>query len=116
MCMCARVCTCVLIESVRVHAFVQAYVYVCLCACVSIYIYIYIYIYIIYIYVCVCVLEGWRRDAPIAMFLPAPQGGWTPLHRASQSGHLEVVEALLAKGADVEAKNNVSIARATSMK
>ena len=46
------------------------------------------------------------------MFSPAPQDGWSPLHRASQGGHLEVVEALLAKGADVQAKKNVSIARA----
>jgi hypothetical protein len=55
---------------------------------------------------------GWRRQALTAMFSPAPQDGWSPLHRASQGGHLEVVEALLAKGADVEAKENVSIVRA----
>jgi ankyrin repeat protein len=51
----------------------------------------------------------WRREALTALFSPAPQEGLTPLHFASQSGHLEVVEALLAKGADVEAKTNVSI-------
>jgi hypothetical protein len=45
------------------------------------------------------------------MFSPAPQGGRTPLHIASLGGHLEVVGALLARGADVEAKTNVSIAR-----
>jgi hypothetical protein len=55
---------------------------------------------------------GWRRHALTAMFPPAPQDGWSPLHSASQGGHLEVVEALLAKGAYVEAKTNVSIARA----
>jgi hypothetical protein len=41
----------------------------------------------------------------------APQDGGTPLHNACFDGHLAVVEALLAKGADVEAKDNVSIAR-----
>jgi ankyrin repeat protein len=46
----------------------------------------------------------------------APQsGGWTPLLLASQNSHLAVVEALLAKGAEVEAKNIVSIARACAL-
>jgi hypothetical protein len=40
----------------------------------------------------------------------APQDGWTPLIAASSSGHAEVIGALLAKGADVEAKDNVSMA------
>ena len=35
------------------------------------------------------------------------QFGATPLYVASQEGHLEVVAALLAQGADVEAKTNV---------
>jgi hypothetical protein len=47
--------------------------------------------------------------------LSAPQDGWSPLHTASGNGHLAVVEALLAKGADVEAKDNVSIARACAL-
>jgi ankyrin repeat protein len=47
--------------------------------------------------------------------LPAPQNGRTPLHHASYIGHLEVVEALLAKSADVEAKDNVSMTRAFSI-
>ena len=45
---------------------------------------------------------------------PAPQDGETPLHYASRKGCLDVVEALLAKGADVQAKDRVSIARACS--
>ncbi len=57
----------------------------------------------------VCVV---RWKTLITMLAPAPQDGGTPLHIASQNGHLEVIEALLAKGADVEAKKNVSIARA----
>ena len=32
--------------------------------------------------------------------------GWTPLHSAAYDGHKEIVELLIAKGADVNAKNN----------
>ncbi len=39
----------------------------------------------------------------------APQDGRTPLYAASSNGHTEVVGALLAKGADVEAKADVSM-------
>jgi ankyrin repeat protein len=46
---------------------------------------------------------------------PAPQNGETPLFIASFNGHAEVVRALLAKGADVLAKTNVSIARACAL-
>jgi hypothetical protein len=45
----------------------------------------------------------------------APQDGATPLLLASQNGHLEVVEALLAEGADMDAKEEVSIARACAI-
>jgi len=41
--------------------------------------------------------------------LRAPQDGWKLLYTASYLGHAEVVGALLAKGADVEAKYRVSI-------
>jgi ankyrin repeat protein len=41
--------------------------------------------------------------------------GETPLYAACSSGHLEVVGALLAKGADVQATNNVSIERACAL-
>ncbi len=37
------------------------------------------------------------------------QDEWTPLHAASYNGHAEVVGALLTKGADAEAKTNVSV-------
>jgi hypothetical protein len=43
--------------------------------------------------------------------LRASQHGWTPLYAASFNGHAEVVRALVAKGADVEAKVNVIMAQ-----
>jgi hypothetical protein len=58
---------------------------------------------------------GWQRKVLTTMSSPVPQDGHTPLHRASFYGSLEVVEALLAKGADLEAKDNVSIARAYAL-
>jgi ankyrin repeat protein len=33
--------------------------------------------------------------------------GWTPLHYAAYRGHKEIAELLIAKGANVNAKNNV---------
>ena len=36
------------------------------------------------------------------------QNGWTPLMNAAEKGHLPVVEYLLERGADMEAKDNVS--------
>ncbi len=40
--------------------------------------------------------------------LRAVQGGWTPLMHASHNGHTAVVELLLAQGAAVDAKDEVS--------
>ena len=56
-----------------------------------------------------------RGEALTVMLSPAPQDGWTPLYAASHGGHLKVVEALLARGADVEAKTKVPIARARAL-
>jgi hypothetical protein len=36
------------------------------------------------------------------------QIGWTPLHRASYYGHIEVVRLLLDRGADIQAQTEVS--------
>ena len=36
------------------------------------------------------------------------QGNWTPLYVAASNGHTEVVIALLDRGANTEAKNDVS--------
>lgn len=40
--------------------------------------------------------------------LPTPQDGRSALHLAAREGHVEVVQALLAAGADVEAVHVVS--------
>jgi hypothetical protein len=61
--------------------------------------------------VCVSV----RGEALTVMLSPAPQGGDTLLHAASYSGNLKIVEELLARGADVQAKTNVTIARARAL-
>ena len=38
----------------------------------------------------------------------SPQYGYTPLHRASEKGHPEVVKILVQSYANVNVKNNVS--------
>jgi hypothetical protein len=45
----------------------------------------------------------------------APQYGGTSLHLASQNSHLEVVGALLTKDANLEAEDDVNIARACAL-
>jgi hypothetical protein len=44
--------------------------------------------------------------------VPVQKNGWTALHAASRNGHLAVVGALLAKGADVHTKDEVRASRA----
>ena len=36
-------------------------------------------------------------------------GGWTPLHRAAQFGHGDIVDLLISKGSNVEAKTNLGL-------
>ena len=54
-------------------------------------------------------LHPWPSPYLTASLSAAPlfQDGWTALLCASANGHSAVVEALLAKGADIEAKNEV---------
>jgi ankyrin repeat protein len=56
--------------------------------------------------------HGWRHRPRCSRAL---QYEFTPLHVASIGGHLEVLEVLLAKGADVKAETDVSIARACAL-
>jgi hypothetical protein len=39
----------------------------------------------------------------------ASWGGWTPLHRASQTGRKQIVEFLVSRGADLEAKTDLGM-------
>ena len=50
--------------------------------------------------------EGGLTPRPPA---PATQDGRTPLHYAALNGHKDVAALLLERGADKEAKNNVSV-------
>eukprot|EP00899_Mesostigma_viride_P007929 jgi/Mesvir1/17137/Mv26414-RA.1 len=58
---------------------------------------------------CSCVVWllscDWVATQPVWLL---PQYGDTPLHFASSGGHLAVVQHLIASGADVNAKSNVS--------
>lgn len=42
---------------------------------------------------------------PLPVISADPKYHWTPLHGAARNGHLEIVQKLLAKGADPNAKN-----------
>ena len=55
----------------------------------------------------VCVLCSCLLPHPPAPSFPSCQDGSTALIRASENGDLEVVKALLAAGADVNAKTEV---------
>jgi hypothetical protein len=53
-----------------------------------------------------------RESVPLdALSSPVLQDGWTPLHIASDNGHLEVVRLLLDQGADMEATIKVGAVR-----
>ena len=45
--------------------------------------------------------------APLLLRAWLLQNGWTPLHEAALKGHLQVAQALVEAGADVNSKNNV---------
>ena len=55
---------------------------------------------------------GIRRreaDCRVPPFFPSPwQSGETPLHKAANNNKLEVAQALIAAGANLEAKDKVS--------
>ena len=43
------------------------------------------------------------------VFARAMQRGWTPLHIACDNGHKEMMEVLLERGADMEARDKVPL-------
>ena len=54
-------------------------------------------------YCCIVALTSSSPLSPLGMMLVPSQDGYTALIKASAQGHLEVVEALVAAGADVNA-------------
>ena len=52
-----------------------------------------------------CIAVGWSVLMELSIYLP--QNLWTPLHNAAYNGHVEVVEVLLAEGADLGARDEV---------
>ena len=71
--------------------------------CLCLYIYIYLCVCIPYILLNELVLFGF---ASVICFL---QKGRTPLHLASNNGHVDAARHLLERGANVEAKDLVSV-------
>lgn len=57
-----------------------------------------------------------RSTIPFSVVRPSAQEGSTPLHFAAQSGHVKVAKALLAVGADKEAKGGVRVALTAHLK
>jgi ankyrin repeat protein len=50
-------------------------------------------------------IEAVKKHLAAGTDVNANDGGWTPLWYAADEGHKEIVELLIAKGADVNAKN-----------
>ena len=51
-------------------------------------------------------IEAVKQHFAAGTDVNATVGGWTPLHEAAGWGHKEIVGLLIAKGADVNAKND----------
>ena len=51
-------------------------------------------------------IEAVKKHLAAGTDVNANDGGWTPLWYAADEGHKEIVELLIAKGADVNAKND----------
>ena len=72
------------------------------------------------LYMCLCMWAWWSMFVEVcesgevgcicrSSVLDMMQDGWTPLNVAADKGRSEVVNLLLEKRADMEAKNNVSV-------